>query len=247
MRTKFFTLIELLVVIAIIAILAAMLLPALNKARGQAMKAKCIANIKQVASYFLYYAEDNDGPLPSPYYSYGGNKTTQEWHYESYLYRQYFNKSGSGGPSTLFRCPVSGPLIENEYAGSSWVETTYGGNSPAINGWVPDTPTSWAHVPRGRKISQITNPSRGAMVVENYGHGITVQNSTVDRNRPNFVHDSLCNTAYFDGHADSKKRLELPCLESYPSVGASQLANTYYWRGNKPYNENSSTFTVVGL
>ncbi len=59
-----FTLIELLVVIAIIAILAALLLPALSRAQVQGKKAKCTSNLHQIGLGILLYAPDNDGRLP---------------------------------------------------------------------------------------------------------------------------------------------------------------------------------------
>ena len=103
-KKRHFTLIELLIVIAIIAILAALLLPALNQARAKGQAASCINNLKQMGTAFQMYRQDY-GMLPAPWVS---NSPSKNWRTDilPYLAPGVFESDpGNYAASKIYLCP----------------------------------------------------------------------------------------------------------------------------------------------
>ena len=137
---RYFTLIELLIVIAIIAILAGMLLPALNKARDTAQSIKCTSNIKQFGTCEVFYQNDYKYLIPTimRWITDGSNDTYRRVFGGNPVYRRYAGLPNSGNAWWQYSrlCPMMPYLPLNSRGGVSMYYAYGRAIRPSERDWV---------------------------------------------------------------------------------------------------------------
>ncbi len=176
-----FTLIELLVVIAIIAILAALLLPALSRAKASGKRTECINNLRQISIGIHLYAGDNGDTLPATPNVTGTTVQTNDCGiFYKRLMKNYVGLKGASSPQDkVFACPADTFYYDgfpnlvyqarslHDQLDSDFSSYVFSGGNGYTNVAPPAflNETSWPGV-YGRKLSTIKMPVRTVLITE---------------------------------------------------------------------------------